>query len=315
MKVLVVGSIGYDDVETPVGKREAQLGGSVSYFSVAASYFTDVAIVSIVGEDFTARDRNVYLDRDIDIAGIEVEEGDTFRWSGSYVKDINNAETVDAKLNVFADFQPTVPQQHIDAPYLFLANCDPETQQSVLDQMTDDLMFVAGDTMNHWINEKRAPLTQLMESLDMSIINDGEAQLLTGRNNLVEVAETILDEGPRNVVIKRGEFGAALFGEGDRFVAPAFPVDQVIDPTGAGDSFAGGFMGYVAASTSYNVDTVRRAIIAGTIIASFTVEGFGLERLTELTNLEIQQRFDEFAEITNFDTSSRLPLKTKVVSR
>ena len=309
MKVLVVGSVGYDDVETPAGVRRSQLGGSVSYFSVAASYFTDVAIIGIVGEDFRETDRQLLVSRGVDISGLEVVEGETFRWSGSYIHDINDAETVSAELNVFADFDPVVSESHTDAPFLFLANCDPETQHSVLDQMSDSLEMVAGDTMNHWIIEKRAPLAKLMTQLDVSVINEGEAKMFTEQSNLVDVAEGIANAGPRNVIIKRGEYGAALFGDGGRFIVPAYPVRHVVDPTGAGDSFAGGFMGYVGAAGDLEANTFRKAVIAGTVIASFTVEGFGLDRLAHLTPDEIADRYNEFAELTSFDSSANLPLR------
>ena len=243
MKVLVVGSVGYDDVETPMGVRRSQLGGSVCYFSVAASYFTDVAIIGIAGEDLRQEDRQLLSSCDVDLSGLEIVEGKTFRWSGSYMHDINDAETVSAELNVFADFDPVVSEYHASAPFLFLANCDPETQQSVLNQMSDGLQMVAGDTMNHWIIEKREPLAKLMTQLDVSVINEGEAKMFTEKTNLVDIAEGISNAGPKNVIIKRGEYGAAFFGQEQRFIVPAYPVENVVDPTGAGDSFAGGFMG------------------------------------------------------------------------
>ena len=224
MKVLVVGSVGYDDVETPAGVRRSQLGGSVCYFSVAASYFTDVAIIGIAGEDLRQEDRQLLGSRGIELSGLEIAQGKTFRWSGSYMHDINDAETVSAELNVFADFDPVVSETHSKAPFLFLANCDPETQQSVLNQMSDDLQLVAGDTMNHWIVEKRDPLAHLMTQLDASVINEGEAKMFTEKTNLVDVAEGISNAGPSNVIIKRGEYGAAYFGDGQPFIVPAYPV-------------------------------------------------------------------------------------------
>ena len=299
----------YDDVETPAGTRTNQLGGSVTYFSVAASYFTDVAIIGIVGQDFQSEHRDILTNRGIDTSGIEVAHGQTFHWSGSYIKDLNDAETVATDLNVFANFNPTVPEAHRSIPYLFLANCDPETQQSVLNQMTDDLQLVAGDTMNHWIIEKRAPLDRLMTQLDFSVINEAEARMYTDKSNLVDVAEGILDEGPDNVIIKRGEYGAVLYNDNQRFIVPAYPVQNIVDPTGAGDSFAGGFMGYIAATAKHDPEAYRQAVIAGSVIASFTVEGFGLDRLASLTNDEITDRFFEFEDLTTFDTAIRLPLR------
>ncbi len=309
MKLLVVGSMAYDDVETPAGTRTHQLGGSVTYFSVAASYFTDVAIIGIVGQDFQPEHRELLSSRGIDTSGIEIADGQTFHWAGSYMQDLNDAETVATNLNVFANFNPTVSEQHRSIPYLFLANCDPETQQSVLNQMTDDLQLVAGDTMNHWIIEKREPLDYLMTQLDFSVINEAEARMYTDKSNLVDVAEGLLDEGPDNVIIKRGEYGAVLYNDNQRFIVPAYPVQNIIDPTGAGDSFAGGFMGYIAAISRHDPETYRQAVIAGSVIASFTVEGFGLERLANLTNQEITDRFFEFEDLTTFDTAIRLPLR------
>ena len=314
MNLLVVGSLAYDDVETPAGSRTGQLGGSLTYFSVAASYFTDVAIIGIVGQDFAPEHRELLSSRGIDTSGIEVAEGETFHWSGSYLKDLNDAETVATDLNVFADFTPKVSEAHRAIRHLFLANCDPETQQSVLDQMTDELQFVAGDTMNHWIIEKRAPLDRLMTFLDFSVINEAEARMYTNETNLVDVAEGILDEGPKNVIIKRGEYGAVLYNENQRFIVPAYPVQNIIDPTGAGDSFAGGFMGYIAATEKYDPETYRQAVITASVIASFTVEGFGLERLANLTKQEITDRFFEFADLTTFDTAIRLPLRLTSLS-
>ena len=309
MNLLVVGSMAYDDVETPAGARTHQLGGSVTYFSVAASYFTDVAIIGIVGQDFQPEHRDILINRGIDTSGIEVADGQTFHWSGSYLKDLNDAETVATDLNVFANFNPTVPQAHRSIPYLFLANCDPETQQSVLNQMTDALQLVAGDTMNHWIIEKRAPLDRLMTQLDFSVINEAEARMYTEKSNLVDVAEGLLDEGPDNVIIKRGEYGAVLYNDNQRFIVPAYPVQDIVDPTGAGDSFAGGFMGYIAATAKHDPESYRQAVITGSVIASFAVEGFGLDRLANLTNDEIIDRFFEFEDLTTFDTAIRLPLR------
>ena len=309
MKVLVVGSVGYDDVETLVGSRTSQLGGSVCYFSVAASYFTEVGLVGIVGQDFEQRDRDLLASHDIDLSGLEVSDGKTFRWSGSYIKDINDAETVIAELNVLGDFAPKLTERHAEVPYLFLANCDPDTQLFALDGMSGGLRLAAGDTMNHWIAEKPEPLSKLMRQLDVSIINEGEAKQLTGKSNLVDVAESLRAGGPRDVIIKRGEYGAAWFGEDQRFIVPAYPVRRVVDPTGAGDSFAGGFMGYIGATGATDATAFRQAVVAGSVIASFTVEGFGLDRLAGLSVDEIEGRFEEFADLTKFDSGNGLPLR------
>ena len=309
MKLLVVGSVAYDDVQTPAGTRTSQLGGSVCYFSIAASYFTEVGIIGIVGQDFEQKDTDLLASHDIDLSGLEVSDGKTFRWSGSYINDINDAETVIAELNVLGDFDPKLSDVHSDVPYLFLANCDPETQISALAKMSDQLQLSVGDTMNHWIAEKPDPLSKLMAQLDVSIINEGEAKLLTKKTNLVDVAEAILDSGPRDVIIKRGEYGAAWFGKDHRFIVPAYPVQNVVDPTGAGDSFAGGFMGYIATTGQADANAFRQAVIAGSVIASFTVEGFGLDRLVNLSTDEIARRFEEFADFTTFDSTNGLPLR------
>ena len=309
MKLLVVGSVAYDDVQTPAGTRTSQLGGSVCYFSIAASYFTEVGIIGIVGQDFQQQDIELLASHDIDLSGLEVSDGKTFRWSGSYINDINDAETVIAELNVLGDFDPKLSDTHSNVPYLFLANCDPETQISALAKMSDQLQLSVGDTMNHWIAEKPDPLSKLMAQLDVSIINEGEAKLLTHKSNLVDVAEAILDSGPRDVIIKRGEYGAAWFGKDDRFIVPAYPVQNVVDPTGAGDSFAGGFMGYIATTGQTDANAFRQAVIAGSVIASFTVEGFGLDRLINLSTDEIARRFEEFADFTTFDSTNGLPLR------
>ncbi len=303
MKLVVVGSVGYDTVETPAGTREAQLGGSLSYFSIAASYFTDVAIVGVVGQDFQARDRDLLASHNVDLSGLEVSDGKTFRWAASYLNNINEAETLHADLNVLAEFDPKLSDEHANAPYLFLANCDPENQQSALDRISDRLQLVAGDTMNHWIADKHDVLSKVINRLDVSIINEGEARMLSGKSNLVDMADALMARGPRNVIIKRGEYGAAWFGEGQRFILPAYPVQEVVDPTGAGDSFAGAFMGYIAATDTLTADAFRNAVVAGSIIASFTVEGFGLERLLNLNNDEIVDRLTDFSELTAFRKS------------
>ena len=309
MKLLVVGSVAYDDVQTPVGTRTSQLGGSVSYFSIAASYFTNVGIIGIVGQDFQQRDTDLLASHDIDLSGLEISDGKTFRWSGSYINDINDAETLGAELNVLGDFDPKLSDTHSHTPYLFLANCDPETQLSALGKMSQQLKLVAGDTMNHWIAEKPDPLSKLMKQLNVSIINEGEAKQFTHKTNLVDVAEAMLASGPHDVIIKRGEYGAVWFGKDQRFIVPAYPVQNVIDPTGAGDSFAGGFMGYIAATGQTDASAFRQAVIAGSVIASFTVEGFGLDRLVNLSTDEIARRFEEFEEFTTFDSNNGLPLR------
>ena len=312
MNILVVGTLAYDDVQTPAGKRTHQLGGSAAYFSLAASYFADVGIVSIVGNDFRDEDWSMLEDHGIDMSGVELADGNTFHWSGSYMEDINSAETLNTELNVFDRFQPCISAEHSSHPYLFLANSDPELQRFVLESMADRPKLVAGDTMNHWIAEKRDAVSKIFSLLDLVIINEGEAQLYSGDKNLAVSADSLLQTGLRHAVIKRGEYGAALFGEQLLFATPALPIKHVVDPTGAGDSFAGGFIGYLASIGKLTTETMRQAVIVGSAIASITVEGFGTESLKSLTPQKIQQRYDDFVELTRFtseDTPRTLPLR------
>ncbi len=314
MKILVVGTLAYDDVETPAGMRRGQLGGSASYFSVAASYFSDVGVVSVVGEDFRDEDRDLLARHGIDLSGVEVARGKTFHWSGSYVDDINSAQTLDTQLNVFEEFSPRLSACHASAPYLFLANSDPELQRVVLESMNERPALVAGDTMNHWILEKRSAVSNLLGMLDVALINEGEASQFSGERGLVKAADTLLATGLSEAVIKRGEYGVALFGDRLRFAAPAFPLADVVDPTGAGDSFAGGFIGYIAATGRRDPESLRRAVIAGSTIASITVEGFGLDALANLDTEAIQRRYEGFIELTRFtseDVHERLPLRER----
>ncbi len=297
MKILVVGTLAYDSVETPAGKRASQLGGSASFFSVAASRFAEVSIVSIVGEDFAAEDRDLLLNHGIDISGVETAPGNTFRWSGSYMNDINSAETMNTQLNVFAGFAPQLSAAHAAYPYLFLANSDPDLQSKVLQSMSSRPRLVAGDTMNHWIVQKRDAVSDIFAQLDIAIINEGEAEQYSGQHGLAPSSEALLGAGLSKAVIKRGEYGAALLGDDMRFVAPAYPLARVVDPTGAGDAFAGGFIGYLAASDNLRPETMRRAVMAGSAIASITVEGFGLSTLVELETNALQQRYDELHEL------------------
>ncbi len=314
LTILVVGTLAYDDVETPAGMRRGQLGGSASYFAVAASYFSDVGVVSIVGDDFRDEDHELLSSHGIDLSGVETASGNTFHWSGSYLDDINSALTLDTRLNVFEEFSPCLSDRHASAPYLFLANSDPELQRMVLDSMNQRPVLVAGDTMNHWIVEKRSAVSDLLGMLDVALINEGEAVQFSGERGLVRSADALLGTGLREAVIKRGEYGVALFGNRLRFAAPAFPLADVIDPTGAGDSFAGGFIGYIAATGKHDPDSLRRAAIVGSTIASITVEGFGLDALTNLETDAIQQRYKEFVELTRFaseDMDDRLPLRER----
>ena len=304
MKILVVGSVAYDAVETPAGKRESQLGGSASYFSVAASYFTDVGLIGVVGEDFDPADRAMYQDHGIDTSGLINASGKTFRWAGEYMEDINSAVTLETQLNVFGEFEPVLSDAHARAPYLFLANIDPNLQLKVLDSMAVRPKMVGCDTMNLWIDIARPALVDLVSKVDTLLINEGEAKQLTGQEHLPDAAKAIIDLGPSSVVIKRGEYGVALFGHGFSFAAPAFPLAQVIDPTGAGDSFAAGFMGYLSSVDRFDEEALRTAAIVGSTMASFAVEDFGLDRTKALTITDINSRFDAFVELTRFNPLS-----------
>ena len=312
MKILVVGSVAYDTVETPEGKRESQLGGSASYFSVAASHFTEVGMVGVVGQDFSDDDLRMYESHGIDISGLKIVDGNTFRWSGDYLQDINTAVTHETQLNVFADFAPTLTDAHAAAPFLFLANIEPSLQIRVLESMQSRPKLVACDTMNLWIDIARPALADLISRVDILTINEGEARQFTDQSHLPTAAAALLDSGPSTVVIKRGEYGAALFSRNFNFAAPAYPLARVVDPTGAGDSFAGGFMGYIAATGDTSEEGLRRGAIVGSTMASFAVEEFGLDRLRKLKPTDIEARFQAFVELTRFqpiDGSNGLPLR------
>jgi sugar/nucleoside kinase (ribokinase family) len=310
LKILVVGSVAYDGVETPEGKRESQLGGSASYFSVAASHFTDVGIVGVVGQDFRDEDLRMYEGHGIDISGLEISSGNTFRWSGDYLQDVNTAVTHETQLNVFAEFAPTLNESHATAPFLFLANIDPSLQLSVLNKMKSRPTMVACDTMNLWIDIARPALAELIGKVDTLMINESEAKQFTDDSHLPTAASSLLNHGPSTVVIKRGEYGAALFNSSFNFAAPAYPLAKVVDPTGAGDSFAGGFMGYIAATGDTSEEGLRIAAIVGSTMASFAVEAFGLDRIRNLTHQDIDDRYQSFVNLTrffSFGRSSGLP--------
>lgn len=300
MSLLVVGSVAIDSVRTPFGVRERSLGGAATHFSVAASFFTQVGVVAVVGEDFTAEDEAVFHERKIDTENLQrVPGGKTFRWVGEYGFDLNTAQTLDTELNVFADFRPRLSEAARRAPFLFLANIQPGLQREVREQV--DARFVAMDTMNYWIERTREELLQTIAVVDALIINDAEARELAGEPNLIRAARKVLTLGPQMLVVKRGEYGAAYFTRDSYFATPAFPLESVFDPTGAGDSFAGGFMGYLAQADRIDDATLRRAIIYGSVMASFNVEEFSCDRLRRLTTEEIRARFREFKEFTNFE--------------
>jgi len=300
MSILVVGSVAIDSVETPFGRGENVLGGSATYFSTAASFFTDVNLVAVVGDDFPPQHIDFLKSRNIDLAGLKREPGSTFRWKGRYGFDLNEAQTLDTQLNVFQTFRPQIPAEYAAAEYLILANIDPQLQLEVLEQVQNPRV-IACDTMNFWISSKPEVLKKVIARVDFFIINEGEARQLTGEVNLVKAARAILAMGAKNLIIKRGEYGVLLFSGDSVFAAPAYPLENVFDPTGAGDTFAGGFMGYLASTGNLSEGSVRQAIIFGSVMASFTVEDFSLDRLRTLQYSEIDARYKSFKKMTHFE--------------
>ena len=300
MSILVVGSVAFDTVSTPFGEVKEALGGSATHFSVSASFFSPVRLVAVVGEDFTHAHRKPLIDRRVDIGGLTTAKGRTFRWSGVYGDDLNSARTLDTQLNVFADFKPEIPEAWRDTPLLFLANIDPELQWDVLQQVRG-AKLVAADTMNYWIEGKPDALKKLLGRVDILLINDGEIRQLTGEKNLVRAVAAVRRMGPQTVVVKRGEHGVLVFEGTSAFALPAFPLESVMDPTGAGDAFAGGFLGYLASRDLDGERDVRRAAVVGSVMASYQVEDFSLDRLIRLTEPEIRDRYARFQELTRFN--------------
>jgi sugar/nucleoside kinase (ribokinase family) len=305
MAITVVGSVAFDSIETPAGKRERCLGGAATYFSLAASFFTDVRVIAVVGEDFGKRQEAVFQARNIDTRGIEHTAGKSFFWEGSYLENLNEAKTHNTELNVFATFSPKIPEAYRDSEYLFLANIDPVLQWRVREQMPD-VKLVAGDTMNYWIKDHRAALLEVLKGLDILLINDTETKMLADNSNIVQAARAVLALGPKSMVVKHGEYGATLFHGGTRaehstFKAPALPLEEVVDPTGAGDSFAGGFFGYLASQKEQTPAAYRRAMFYGSVMGSYACERFGTERLQQLSREEIDARFNQFRELTHLD--------------
>jgi sugar/nucleoside kinase (ribokinase family) len=296
----VVGSVAFDSVETRAGKRDEVLGGAASYFSVAASFFAPVRLVAVVGSDFPDQHRALLEKHGVDLAGLERAEGRTFRWAGRYSPDFATRTTLDTQLNVFETFRPKLPAAWRDSELVFLANIDPELQLSVLDQVTRP-RFVACDTMNFWIEGKRPALEKLLARVDMLLLNDEEARQLSGVANLPAAARAIRAMGPRAVVVKRGDAGALLFHEAGVFAAPAFPIETVVDPTGAGDSFAGGFMGWLARAGATSPMDIRTAMILGSVLASYSVEDFSLDRFRTLDLGGIRERFAAFVDLVHFE--------------
>jgi sugar/nucleoside kinase (ribokinase family) len=298
--ILTVGSVAFDSIKTPFGEASRVVGGAATYFSVAASFFTDVRMVGVVGEDFGDEQMQVFGGRRIDLAGLQRVAGETFRWKGEYSFDLNSRETIYTHLNVFDQFRPVLPESYRPTPFVFLANIHPALQVDVLNQV-EAPRFVAADTMNFWIEGTPDDLRAVLRRVDALIINDEEARQLSGEANLVKAARAIREMGPKLLVIKRGEYGVLMTSDEAFFAAPAMPLEQVADPTGAGDTFAGGFMGYLASAPEVTEAVVSRAIIAGSAMASFAVEDFGLDRLLRLTQDEVRARFDAFKRLTHFE--------------
>ena len=300
IKLLVAGTVAYDSIETPFGKAENVLGGSALHFANAASFFTDVGIVATVGGDFHPEDISFLKERSVDLSGIDIRlNGKTFRWEGKYNYNLNDAITLKTELNVIEDFKPHVPQKYRAAEFLFLANLDPELQASVIEQVHTPTAIVL-DTMNFWIENKYDRLMDVIEKVHMLIINEGELREMTKEHNLVKGARKLISKGPSCVVIKRGEYGVFMMNEEELFLAPAFPLEDVFDPTGAGDTFAGGFMGYLANVGDCELETIKQAIVMGTVMASFNVEEFSINRIRNLGYEEIRERYSTFKGCMQF---------------
>jgi sugar/nucleoside kinase (ribokinase family) len=298
MSLLVVGSTAFDTVETPHGTATKALGGSSTYFGLAARLFTKVRLVSVVGTDFPAQHKKLLEDCGIDLAGLEVKEGKTFAWHGRYSADMNSRETISVDLNTFGDFHPKVPPAYQDTPFVFLANGAPATQMSVLEQMKAP-RFTVADTMDLWIDTAKDGLLELMQRIDGLIVNDSEVKQLTGKGNLIQAGRAALAMGPKLVIVKKGEHGCFVFSNFFHYALPAYPTENVVDPTGAGDSFAGGFMGYLATCDSISLWNMKRAVAYGTVTASLTVEGFGVERVASADRHTVERRYHELQQFVS----------------
>ena len=298
-KILVVGSLAYDSVKTPTGEVKGALGGSANYFGLSAQLFSQVQVVGVVGEDYKDSDRQLLTSRGVDIDGIQKVKGQTFHWAGEYGDDLSEAKTLKTELNVFADFHPKLPEKYRSSEYVFLANIDPVLQAEVLEQVQSPKL-IAADTMNFWIQSKLSDLKKILSKLDLLLINEGEAKLLTKTQNAVAAAEVISAMGPKGVVIKRGEYGFILYIEGQYFALPAFPIKKVVDPTGAGDTFAGGFIGYLAKNNlTVTKESMKMAAVYGTLMASFTVEEFSVGALKGLTMDQVEKRHEKYREVVS----------------
>ncbi len=302
MSLVVVGSMALDTVRTPFGEAREVLGGAATYFALAASNYTRVQVVAVVGEDFPEEHLDLLRQRNIDVSGVQRRPGRTFRWTGEYDYDLNTAHTLDTQLGVFADFHPRLPDHYRDAEFVFLANIDPRLQLEVLRQMRAPRLR-ALDSMNFWIDSRRAELTEAIANVDIVLLNEGEVRQYAATYNLYVAARRMLELGPTALVVKKGEHGAVLVSNGGVFVAPAFPLESVLDPTGAGDSFAGGFLGYLAGVGDVSLASIKRAMIHGSAVASFAVEEFSVSRLVRLRPEELQERYDQFRDLTSFEVS------------
>jgi sugar/nucleoside kinase (ribokinase family) len=300
MDILVIGSVAFDSVETPFGRGDDVLGGSATYFSTSASFFTGVQLVAVVGDDFPDEPRQFLSSRGVDLAGLQTQPGRTFRWKGRYGYDLSEAHTLETHLNVFETFHPQLPESYRQAKYVFLANIDPELQLEVLQQV-ERPQLIACDTMNFWIEGKRDALVRTLGHVDILVINEAEVRQLADEANLVKASRAVLAMGPKTLVVKRGEYGVLVFSAHSVFSAPAYPLEEVFDPTGAGDTFAGGFMGYLAATDNPTEEAIRKATVFGSVMASFTVEDFSLNRLRQLGWAEIEDRFRHFQALTAFE--------------
>lgn len=297
-RILVIGSVALDTVITPEGKSEEILGGSATYFSISASFFAPVNLVATVGKDFPGKHRDLIKSFGVDIGGLETKNGKTFRWTGSYVGDMNCAETIDTQLNVFADFKPNIPKEYMDSEFVFLANIDPDLQLFILKNFKNK-QFIGCDSMNYWIQNKKASLEKLMKEVSIVFLNESEAKLISGEPNISKAGRYLLSLGPKSAIIKRGEYGAILFDkDGVSLIMPAYPLDRVCDPTGAGDTFGGGFMGYLANKGKLDSQTMRQALLCGSVMASFTVEEFSVNRFLKLKNEDIEARCKRLKELT-----------------
>ena len=300
MSILIVGSVAYDHIITPYDQRERALGGSATYFALAAQHFTQTSLVAVIGEDFNHSDEELLVNKGIDLQGLEKVPGKCFFWKGEYLANWNDRVTHATHLNVFEHFQPKIPESYRKSKYVFLGNIHPSLQSQVLDQVDDGDRLVALDTMNLWINTSRDDLLKVLEKVDILLVNDSEAQMLSGNTHLIEAAKTIAKMGPKTLCIKLGEHGAMLVQDDRIFIAPAYPLCNVIDPTGAGDTFAGGFLGYLAKTGDHSFENMRRALIYGSVMGSFTVEAFSVDRCAAVTDKDIDERYQAFVDLTHF---------------